>query len=56
MQSSTSITDLLVMKVVTASVVLATAAAMLPITTIYAAKLNVRADDATATGKYQSLS
>ena len=47
------------MKAVTATVVLVTAAAMLPMNTIYAGKLNdwfeVRSDDATATGKYQSV-
>ena len=42
------------MKIATAIVVLVTAAALLPINTIYAANLNVRTD-ATATGKYQSL-
>ena len=41
------------MKVVTATVFLVTAAAVLPKHTIYAANLNVRTDDAAA-GKYQS--
>ena len=47
------------MKVVTATVVLVAVAAVVPINTIYAAKVSdwveVRADEATAAGKYQNL-